>query len=729
MTHLSLKKAFFLFTLFFAAIPLLIIGFYSQKVSRSTLTAETISRLESMRDIQKKAAERQFETWSSEAAVIAGTKEIYNSIMLFQNYFMDQELEKGARAEVSTDEYRELHEYVRPQMEKYIREMGYPDMFIVDDYGRVLFSMQKNKDLGQDLKSGPFADAPLGRVWKSAMNGRRTFGDFKPYAPLEGRITGFIGAPIYDHNSKVAGVLILALPVSQINGFLHLQGDIKDTGKTFIIGSRDLRPRNTPEIEEEKDFLQELIVLGQKNERGFVNKQDHLVAYTRLKARGLDWLLVDKFSKAKALQPITRMTEHVAIFGLVVLLLILAGSQIFCRRLILKPFSLLQEFADKVTEGDLEAKIESTFLPELDRLKNSMSIMVSRIKEKIDESKSYADRAQKSALKTNAALEKSRKQEKELQQMLAEFQKIAETANRSSSEVDSQTENLKVELKQIESKCESQMEATVQTKQAMEEMNYTVLEVGRWTQKFEKAYSQIRSRVQEGTQKSRETSEIMNIVDDMMHNLKEDFSQLDSYTKDIGEIISLINDITDQTNLLALNAAIEAARAGDAGRGFAVVADEVRKLATKTMSATGRVEKSVKLIQDAVSRNNYQLDCTFEKVEKTHSLSRETGESLKQINSVIEEVRDEIGRIQELSASQGSVVEQVFSSMHTVEKAAGETSEEMGRSTESLGYVKDKVRELELLIQQFIQGDEEKNTHDQFTAENPDKECRTGYAQ
>jgi hypothetical protein len=74
MTHLSLKKAFFLFTLFFAAIPLLIIGFYSQKVSRSTLTAETISRLESMRDIQKKAAERQFETWSSEAAVIAGTK-------------------------------------------------------------------------------------------------------------------------------------------------------------------------------------------------------------------------------------------------------------------------------------------------------------------------------------------------------------------------------------------------------------------------------------------------------------------------------------------------------------------------------------------------------------------------------------------------------------------------------------------------------------------------------
>ncbi|MFP4168044.1 MAG: methyl-accepting chemotaxis protein [Desulfonatronovibrionaceae bacterium] len=729
MPHLSLKKSFFLFTLFFAAIPLLIIGFYSQKVSRNTLTAETISRLESMRDIQKKAVKRQFETWASEATVVAGTKEIYNSIMLFQDYFMDQELEKGGRAEVSTDEYRELHEYVRPQMEKYIREMGYPDMFIVDDYGRVLFSMQKNKDLGQDLKNGPFTDSPLGRVWKSAMNGRQTFGDFKPYGPLQERITGFAGAPIYDHNSEVAGALILALPVSKINELLNLQGDIQDKGKTFIIGSRDLRPRNTPKIDEKNDFLQELIALGQKNERGFVNKEDHLVAYTRLKASGLDWLLVDKFSKAKALQPITRMSEHVAVFGFVVLFLILVGSQIFCRRLILKPFVLLQEFADKVTAGDLEARIERTFLPELDRLKDSMSIMVSRIKEKIDESKSYAHTAQKSALKTNEALERSKKQEKELQEMLAEFQKIAATANQSSSEVDYQTENLKVELKQIESKCASQMEATVQTKQAMEEMNYTVLEVGRWTQKFEQAYSQIRSRVGEGTKKSQETSEIMNIVDDMMRNLKQDFSQLDSYTKDIGEIISLINDITDQTNLLALNAAIEAARAGDAGRGFAVVADEVRKLATKTMSATGRVEKSVKLIQDAVSRNNYQLDCTFEKVEKTHSLSRETKDSLKQINSVIEEVRDEIGRIQELSASQGSVLEQVFSSMHTVEKAAGETSEEMGRSTQSLGYVKDKVRELEFLIQKFIQGDEGKNTHAQFFAGNPDRECRPGCPQ
>ncbi len=82
----------------------------------------------------------------------------------------------------------------------------------------------------------------------------------------------------------------------------------------------------------------------------------------------------------------------------------------------------------------------------------------------------------------------------------------------------------------------------------------------------------------------------MKLIGDQVNQSIEVVNQLDQKTNEVGDILSLITDISNQTNLLALNAAIEAARAGEHGKGFSVVADEVRKLAEQTNNATNKTQ-------------------------------------------------------------------------------------------------------------------------------------------
>ena len=85
----------------------------------------------------------------------------------------------------------------------------------------------------------------------------------------------------------------------------------------------------------------------------------------------------------------------------------------------------------------------------------------------------------------------------------------------------------------------------------------------------------------------------------IVNKTSKQLNELGQLSKDIDNVIGMINDLANQTNLLALNAAIEAARAGEAGRGFSVVADEVRSLAEKTVDATAKITDIVSTIQSS----------------------------------------------------------------------------------------------------------------------------------
>jgi len=116
-------------------------------------------------------------------------------------------------------------------------------------------------------------------------------------------------------------------------------------------------------------------------------------------------------------------------------------------------------------------------------------------------------------------------------------------------------------------------------------------------------------------------------------------------SKQIGEIIEVIDDIAEQTNLLALNAAIEAARAGEHGKGFAVVADEVRKLAERSARATGEIADLIKGIQDETMEAVAAMEKGTQEVEVGSELAANAGTVIEEMMGSIKQVVAQIAAV------------------------------------------------------------------------------------
>jgi methyl-accepting chemotaxis protein-1 (serine sensor receptor) len=120
---------------------------------------------------------------------------------------------------------------------------------------------------------------------------------------------------------------------------------------------------------------------------------------------------------------------------------------------------------------------------------------------------------------------------------------------------------------------------------------------------------------------------------------------IETSSRQIAEIISVIDGIAFQTNILALNAAVEAARAGEQGRGFAVVASEVRTLAQRSAAAA----KEIKSL----------IEASVEQVGHGAQRVREAGDTMAEIVASVQRVTDIMAEISAASQEQSAGIEQV----------------------------------------------------------------------
>jgi len=163
--------------------------------------------------------------------------------------------------------------------------------------------------------------------------------------------------------------------------------------------------------------------------------------------------------------------------------------------------------------------------------------------------------------------------------------------------------------------------------------------------------------------------------------------EIEESSKQIGQIIGVIDEIAFQTNLLALNAGVEAARAGDAGKGFAVVASEVRALAQRSAEAA-------KEIKTLISASSAQ-------VGQGVDLVAETGKALQRIAAQVADINSAVSEIAASAQEQAVGLQQVNTAVNQMDQVTQQNAAMVEQSTAASHALANEANELARLMGQF----------------------------
>jgi aerotaxis receptor len=196
----------------------------------------------------------------------------------------------------------------------------------------------------------------------------------------------------------------------------------------------------------------------------------------------------------------------------------------------------------------------------------------------------------------------------------------------------------------MSSRTESQASSLEQTAASMEEINGTVQL---------SAASAVR-----GAKLASDTAEVTLRSNQAVQSVAETMRGISESSKQITDIIQLIEGVAFQTNILALNAAVEAARAGDQGRGFAVVASEVRSLAQRTASAAREIKQLITESSTRIDTGSAQTGEALDRMQAALSAVGQVHTVLQEISSSAAEQTTGISQINEAVTHMDSITQQ-----------------------------------------------------------------------
>ncbi|MFD6507195.1 MULTISPECIES: methyl-accepting chemotaxis protein [unclassified Bacillus (in: firmicutes)] len=188
----------------------------------------------------------------------------------------------------------------------------------------------------------------------------------------------------------------------------------------------------------------------------------------------------------------------------------------------------------------------------------------------------------------------------------------------------------------------------------------------------------------------------MSLIQNAVKDLSSIIYSLETRSKEISDIVTVITGISNQTNLLALNASIEASRAGAAGRGFAVVADEVRKLAEQTETSAKDIAKLISETQAETEEAVVSMQKGSKEVESGITLVQSSGAFFEKISKSAQSVTDQVRAV---SSNSGDILQ----NSQNIVQVVNELSHIANTYANSSSNVEESMKEQEISVQDIAE--------------------------
>ena len=354
-----------------------------------------------------------------------------------------------------------------------------------------------------------------------------------------------------------------------------------------------------------------------------------------------------------------------------------------CLDAVIGPLNVSAKYVDRISKGDIPAKITDNYNGDFNELKNNLNTCIDAVNTLVADAGMLSKAAVEGKLETRADASRHQGDFRKIVQGVNDcldaviapvqeaggaLQKVASgdlTAQvegnyqgdhaRIKNDINTMTGKLSESMGQIGENAQSLASSSEELSAVSAQMSANAEETSSQANVVSAASEQVSKNIQtvatateemsasikEIAKSATEAAKIATSAVRTAESTNATVGKLGESSAEIGQVIKVITSIAQQTNLLALNATIEAARAGEAGKGFAVVANEVKELAKETAKAKGAVDaigQITTIINQLNDISNTIASAVEEQTATTNEITRNVGEAAKGSSQIVENI-------------------------------------------------------------------------------------------